>query len=250
MDPPSNVAQFVALVVVVLPGVTYATVRNRARGLGAASIGTGLKIGEGIAAGVVFDVFYVLVFGNAVISAFTIKNGTVPSPRTAAAYALLLGMLVPALAAWLLHRGSRWTRPEAGPLGRAAEALARWRVGASQWTRQYVGAVVPAFSTVPTAWDFTLPGHGGSFVRIECANGKYLGGWFAEQSFVSTYPEPHDIYVEVQWHMNADGSFGKRVEGSDGFWYAMQPGDLIEWVKQGPTADAHSTEHEGGTQDD
>ncbi|WP_369826347.1 DUF6338 family protein [Cellulomonas sp. PSBB021] len=222
--------QVMVLVLVALPGITYATVRNRARGLGASTISATLKVGEGLAAGVVFDLVYLAVFGAALIEAFTLADGRLPSVRAAATYALVLGAVVPALVAWIAHRGSRWTRPTSGALRWAIRRARPLRRAAAGWWTANVGRVVPAFSRIPTAWDAAAPNLGRRFVRIETASGKFVGGWFGENSFVSTYPEPHDLYVEQQWRMSETGEFLGAVPGSDGFWYALQPGDIIDWV--------------------
>lgn len=230
MELPANTAQFVALVVIALPGVTYATVRNRARGHGASSISLSLKLGEGLAAGVVFDLVYLLVFGQRIVDRFTITHGALPSARAAAFYALTLGVLVPALVAWIAHRGSRWTRPTSGLLHWTAHRLTGVRGSATAWRMRNIGLLTPAFLTTPRAWDFAVPNRGRRFIRIETSTGKFLGGWFAEDSFVSTYPEPQDLYVQQQWRMGPDGAFLSPVWGSEGFWYAMQPGDTIDWI--------------------
>ncbi|GEA82043.1 hypothetical protein FHR89_000084 [Cellulomonas uda] len=37
-------------------------------------------------------------------------------------------------------------------------------------------------------------------MRIETASGTFVGGWFGENSFVSTYPEPHRIgHRTIDW---------------------------------------------------
>lgn len=233
MDLPSSVTQLMTLVLVALPGVTYATARNRARGLGASSIGAATKVGEGLAAGVVFDLVYVVLFGGRIVEAFTPQDGALPSVRAAALYALVLGVAIPATVAWLAHRGSRWTRPQSGLLHWALIRSVAPRAAIGRWWSKNVGRVVPAFSRTPTAWDYAVPVRGQRFLRIETASGKFVGGWFAENSFVSTYPEPHDIYVEQQWRIDTRGVFVEPVAGSDGFWYSLQAGDIIDWVEPG-----------------
>lgn len=111
MEIPATAAHFIAVIVIALPGLTYATVRNRARGLAASSISTGSKLGEGLAAGVVFDVVYLWMFGEDLIEIFTLTNDALPSVSGAARTALFLGVVVPAVVAWIVHRGHRWTRP-------------------------------------------------------------------------------------------------------------------------------------------
>lgn len=109
-----------------------------------------------------------------------------------------------------------------------------------------IGSFTPAFSSIPRAWDFAAPVRGEHFIRIETADGKFFGGWFSVNSFVSTYPEPHDIFVERQWKLDERGRFLHEVTGSNGLWYAVQPGDIIDWINP---HDASTADLEAGTTD-
>ncbi|WP_444664898.1 DUF6338 family protein [Cellulomonas sp. CW35] len=177
---------------------------RRARGLGASTISATLKVGEGLAAGVVFDLVYLAVFGAALTEAFTLSDGR--QRRTHSSSALSC------------RRSSRGSLTGAAdgprrPLARSGGCSTR-RARYAEWWTANVGRVVPAFSRIPTAWDAAAPNLGRRFVRIETASGKFVGGWFGENSFVSTYPEPHDLYVEQQWRMSETGEFLLPRRGS------------------------------------
>jgi hypothetical protein len=146
-----------------------------------------------------------------------VRLDSLPSVHASAGYALVLGVLVPTAVAWVVHRGHRWTRPADGPILRMVDAVDERRRLAHEWVVMHAGWLTPAFSRTPRAWDFAAPARGARFVRIETASGKFFGGWFAANSFVSTYPEPVGIFVEEQWNVDTDGSFVDRVPGSDGF---------------------------------
>jgi hypothetical protein len=229
---PATAAQFVALIVIALPGIVFATVRTRARGITAADVSLSSRIAQGLVAGVVIDSTYVLIIGDNLVKAVTLVDGKLPSIRAAAAYALVLGVLVPAAVAWVLHGRLRWSPPSSGRLASfRGWATIRWS-SVGKWVSSWAGNVRPdrLYSGKPNAWDYAVPMMGRMFVRIETVDGKFVGGWFAEDSFISTYPEPHDIYVERQYRMSESGEFLSLVAGTAGFWYYVQPGDIIDWI--------------------
>jgi hypothetical protein len=87
------------------------------------------------------------------------------------------------------------------------------------------------YVNVPTAWDFVAKNFVASqFVRIRLEDGHWVGGWFSTRSFVSTYPEPRDIYVESEWEMDADGAFIRPLETTTGVWLLIGDSRIVEWV--------------------
>jgi hypothetical protein len=212
------------------PGIAYAGTRAYARGIANAQTSIASRIGEGLVAAIVFDLVYILLFGNWLIDTLGIA-GLQADPRGAALAVLAFGLAIPAVVAWTLHRGHLWKTPTKGVLPPLLNRGRKARTTIAGWTA-YTGRVVRRFSSIPRAWDYALPDRGGTFVRIETAGGKFLGGYFAENSFFSTYPEPQDIFVELQYRMSSTGEFGDPVKDSLGFWYMFAPGDTIEWVAQ------------------
>lgn len=100
------------------------------------------------------------------------------------------------------------------------------------------------YRAIPTAWDFAAPQRSGTFVRVRTPEGGWIGGWFGEGSFVSTYPEKRDIFIASQWTLSEHGAFQDVVPGSAGVWIAVGDGCLVEWIND-PAA---SEDHGGGTQ--
>jgi hypothetical protein len=68
-------------------------------------------------------------------------------------------------------------------------------------------------------------------VRIRIGEGKWVGGWYGNDSFISTYPEPRDIYIQAQHHVDEGGQFCGRVQGTAGVWFSVRDGDVVEWVE-------------------
>lgn len=210
------------------PGIAYAGTRGYARGMANAHTSIASRIGEGLVAAIVFDLVYILLLGDWLIETLG-ATGLQANPRGAALAVLVFGLAIPAAAAWTLHRGHVWKTPSKGVLPPLVNRGRRARIAVAGWTA-YTGRIVRRFSSIPRAWDFALPDRGGTFVRIETAGGRFLGGYFAENSFFSTYPEPQDIFVELQYRISDTGEFGDPVKDSLGFWYSFAPGDTIEWI--------------------
>lgn len=82
----------------------------------------------------------------------------------------------------------------------------------------------------PRAWDFAFNKIDPTYVRVQLNDGSYLGGWFGPASFVSSYPEPREIFLEIAHHMGDDGTFGEEVTGSGGIYIRCEEVRLVEFV--------------------
>jgi hypothetical protein len=114
----------------------------------------------------------------------------------------------------LVHGALHWRRLRSAGLG-------RWVPVARRGT---------GYRGTPTAWDHAAPSRGGRFVRIRIGPGRWVGGWFGNDSYVSTYPEPPDIFLESQWAVDTEGQIGERVAKTAGVWLRLRDGDIVEWV--------------------
>jgi hypothetical protein len=70
-------------------------------------------------------------------------------------------------------------------------------------------------------WDRTLTPEG-RYVRIRLKSGRYVGGYFGNESSVSTYPCDRQIYISHAYSFDSDGRFetpiertGVLIEGSE-----------------------------------
>jgi hypothetical protein len=112
-------------------------------------------------------------------------------PRSAAAFALLLLIVIPSAAAWGM-------------------SLVEQRRKQSR------------FHPVPTAWDWTFNNRTSCFVRVRLKSGVWVGGWYGTVgSCASAFPSMADLFLEASYEINADGSFGPRVIGSRGLYIRM-----------------------------
>lgn len=65
-----------------------------------------------------------------------------------------------------------------------------------------------AYDPTPRALDFAFRGRGPCYVRVLTTTNTWLGGYFGSDSFISSYPEPREIFLESAYRMNTDGTFG------------------------------------------
>lgn len=209
---PSTALGLLVLLVLVIPGTVYAAVRTAVGGRGPHDREIGTRILRAIIASALLDAVYLSIFGNWLLELYRPDDLT-QHARLAGATGLTLGIVMPALLAYVIHGRPRVAR---GNLPKFP-----W----IPWPKSTTG-----YETTPTAWDWAVRG-GGKWIRIRVTPGQWVGGWFGSQSFVSTYPEPRDIFIEDQHHVDPGGVIGEAVEGSAGVWLAIEDGYVIEWVE-------------------
>lgn len=214
MDVPTDAFGVLALVVLVLPGIVWISVRTAVRGRRANDADVAGRVLQALAISVALDAAYLLILGPSAIRRLSaVSEPGTPGIRMTAAAVLTLGVAVPALAAYLVN---------------GKTALRKVHPRAPKWCRLPLRTT--ANQSTPNAWDWAAPNLGGRWVRIRTAEGKWVGGWFGNGSYISTYPEPHDIYVIDQHAVAKDGTIGDLVPDSAGFWMALKDGDIVEWI--------------------
>jgi hypothetical protein len=226
VDVPTDAFGVLALVVLVLPGIVWVSVRTAVRGRLANDADVAGRVLQALVISVTLDAVYLLALGPAAVDRLiaTADDPNAAGARTTAAAVLVLGVAVPALLAYLVHGEPVWK-----PVHPRAP---KWLKIPRRTTTQ---------QSTPTAWDRAAPELGGRWIRIRLADGKWIGGWYGNGSYISTYPEPHDIYVSDQHDVAADGMIGDQVPGTAGFWVALKDGDIVEWINPPPTAPAGDT---------
>ncbi|MET8794847.1 DUF6338 family protein [Nocardia sp. NPDC004568] len=111
--------------------------------------------------------------------------GYMRHPQLAAATVAVLAFVIPAGAAVLSFVRLHWGWP-----------LATW---------------VAEPDAKPSAWDVSAPYFADCFVRIHTADNRWVGGYLPDgTAFVSTHPEPRDIFIPEPWQMGARASFSIR----------------------------------------
>ncbi len=230
MDVPADAFGVLALVVLVLPGIVWVAVRTAVRGRRPNDADVAGRVLQALLISVTVDASYALCLGPTTVKRIrTVRDLDAAGTRTAAGAVLVLGVAIPALLAHLVHG-------QVALVGVLRRPVEEWPRGL-RWLRRLCGSdwlhLLRSESTqrsIPTAWDSAAPGLGGRWIRIRTADGKWVAGWYANGSYVSTYPEPRDIYVEDQHSVDKDGTIGGPVPNSAGFWMALRDGDIVEWI--------------------
>ncbi|MFG3245492.1 DUF6338 family protein [Streptomyces sp. NPDC048187] len=200
MQPPATVTQLLLSAVALLPGAAYQFVRESRRGPAPGEGDLGHRLLRALTVSVVLDSLYFAVLGSR--PAELVQPNDFPDhAREAALYALVLLFALPALAAltvsWFEQRRLR----------------ARYR-------------------GTPTAWDHVFRDRGGCYLRARLKDGAWVGGWYGERSYASSYPNAPELYLELSFRMAADGSFGERVHNTHGVYVRGEDIDILELVDQ------------------
>jgi hypothetical protein len=204
-ETPSTLQQIILLVLFVLPGVSYQFVRERKRGPVPGERNLSERVLRALTASIVLDAVYVIAAGPQLLR--LIKPMGRPwfttaatQPRQTAAVSLALFFAIPAAAAWAVGMIERRRHPS-------------------------------RFDPVPTAWDSTFRGRPTGFVRARLKTGTWVGGWYGRRSRASAYPNPADLYLESAYEMGSDGSFGPRVQATEGLYVNMSDVEVLEFVE-------------------
>lgn len=208
---PGSAFQLIMLLLFVLPGSVYQFVRTRLRGPERDDFSALNRTLRALGASTLFVAIYAVCLGKPVLALIQRAQSNdateaLSAVRPLALYGVLLLFLIPAAAAALSPLAKRLPRP--GP-------LAKIRL---------------AYDPTPTAWDFMFYGLGPTYIRVLTTEGSYVGGWYGSDSFVTSYPEPHEMFLETAHVMHDDGSFGPEVESGSGVFIRCEDIRLVEVV--------------------
>jgi hypothetical protein len=209
---PSSVFQLFAILLLIVPGIVYASVRRRLLGPMPEDREFSVRIARALVVSLVLDLTYV-IFGGAwllrsvglrVMAGRVVVEDPTRHAATKAGSAMLLLVAVPAALALMAHVHFRW-RP----------------------LRLYLR---PIYHPAPSAWDRSAPLRGMCFVRILKDDGSWVGGYLDQYAFVSTYPEPRDIYIDVQYRMSDTGEFLEPIKDSLGIYLPLTGSETVSWI--------------------
>lgn len=216
---PGDGFQLVALLLFVLPGIVYQFVRTRLRGPVPDDASSLTRVLRALGMSVFLVSLYTLLAGPWLLQTLADAQAAAAAGRVenvrqlgGAAVALLFG--VPAAVALLDHVRRSWGRRGTG--GR----------------REKMKNIVQVFydPTYPTAWEAAFDQRSLCFVRVLTKEGTWVGGWYGEQSWSTSYPEPKEIYLQAAYLMDADGTFGAITERSAGIYVRCEDARLVEFV--------------------
>jgi len=68
----------------------------------------------------------------------------------------------------------------------------------------------------PTGWDYVFQQPKSYWILFHLTSGKLIGGYYDDTGFVSSYPQPQEIYVSQFWRVSDDGKFLEKVDRTAG----------------------------------
>lgn len=214
MTLPTDGFGILTYLALIVPGIVFIMVRSQFRGFRDVDRTVGGRLLLAFVVSVVFDVIYLAVFGAAVVERLQTGDPVTPMEVSLAAWMFVAtALVIPAIASWVIYGDGKLLRPLHQFAARMKARLTNSR-----------------YESTPTAWDLATTSTEATWVRIRIADGVWVGGKFADNSYFSTYPEPRDIFIEKQYTLTEDGDFVAAVEGSAGVWVAVRDDYQVEWL--------------------
>ena len=71
-------------------------------------------------------------------------------------------------------------------------------------------------SSIPKSWDYIFSRGASYLILVTLKDGTKFGGLWSQNSFASSYPAEEDLYLEVLYGLEDNGSFGDPVPLSKG----------------------------------
>lgn len=213
---PSTTTQVLITLVLVVPGLVFLGVLVRLRGRTPADADLSSRLLRAIMASSAFALLYLILAGPQIE---TVADQTplqaLEHGRRYAALAMLAVFLIPTVTAVVFY------------LVGTSDKLERFKqtlVGENLRER------LSRTDARPSAWDVAFDGIPPSFVRVQMKDGSWFGGYMGTSSYASSWPDPRNLYVEINYEMNEMGEFGEPVEGSAGAVIDCSEAVLVELI--------------------
>jgi hypothetical protein len=214
---PANTFAVAAFVILFVPGFVFAVVRIWRRGFRADDKGIDTRIAQALVVSVIFDAVYLLGAFALLPPLVKISSSSIRvlDPWWLGGTILVGAVLLPAGLAWLVYL----------PIQRR-QVLENGELRL-RWVRRW------SYNSVPTAWDWAAADPRNRYVRILLPDKRWVGGYYGGNSYVSTYPEPRDIFISQPWRMGKKGAFLSENQESEGVWLTIPDGAIVEWLPGG-----------------
>lgn len=220
MPLPESVPQVLIYVAMLVPGFSYATARIWRGGWNSPDTSAASRILEALFVSAIFIVVYGafaigLAGGPRKVESWISTDVSGWEPWAIAGLTLLLLVVVPG--------GTGWWR-----------AASRVKVAVEKGGKQTTKKVATNRNQpTPRGWDLmAYRGVTSRFVRVLTESGEYYGGWWGEDSYMSTYPHDRDIFIAVQWKMGESGEFLEEMPGTLGVWLPITDACVVEWTAE------------------
>lgn len=191
--PPTSVTALLILLLFVVPGFVYQAVRISVRGRLPFDLELSTRIVRAIVTSGIFGLVYLVILGDELINAAHGTGFGFDHPRSGALLALLGGILVPG--------------------GLALIPAPQW-----QWIASLRAKLpeVTKYDFTPTAWDKAFQSAEECFIRVLTNDNRWIAGYYGSASYATSYPEPHQLFLERAFAVSEDGTIGAEIEGTRG----------------------------------
>ncbi len=216
---PTSWLQVLVLVLAVVPGFVYQITRHSLRGPAPDEVDFGVRVLRSIVTSAIFAAIYVSLLGSRLVEVASEPEAAFARPRLASAATLFLVVILPTVAArvvFYLTTTQRW------------ENARRTVIDKVRLRRPY--------DPTPTAWDDSFSKRSAGWVRVRTVDETWIGGWFGEKSFASSWPHPHELYIERSHVMLADGTISEQVSAEGGVYVRCDDVRLVEFLTGEETA--------------
>jgi len=194
----------------VVPGSVYQAVRQRLRGPAPDDLNFSTKLFRAIGVSTALMAVYLAVAGGWLFTLVEAGHGDAPSWHGLQQHAVVVGwtallllLVVPALLGGLDYL-------------RATRSLSLRGIG---------------YDPVPRAWDLAFRDLEPCFVRVLTTDDRWLGGWYGSRSHVSNYPEPRELFLELAYQVEPDGTLGTAQPCSAGIYIRCDDIRAVEFVR-------------------
>lgn len=228
---PSSWPQVLALVLAVIPGFVYQATRSQLSGPTPDDRDGLVRVLRALGVSAFLVLVYVGVLGSFITDAAKQPVAALMRDPRAAAWELIgLVFVVPVISAITVHVLTIFSVPE--------------RISGLLYKILRAHDVSPYDST-PTAWDYAGNHLRTGFVRVLTKDGRWLGGRLGENSYLTGYPEPHEVFLQQAWVLDTDdGSFIEPTTGITGAWIRCDDAQLVQFIQDDPGQDGSETEVE------
>lgn len=226
MNIPGTGGQLLIVLLFVMPGSVYQTVRSRLWGPIPSDHDAASKVLRALGVSAGLNAMYLAVFGDGLLKPLRARSlktlDESANVHTAGLWAFVLLIVVPALLSCFVF----W-------LGRLDWKRFRRRfVSDERMAKLHLEQL--AYYPSPRTWDFAFAEQGHLWVRIKHPDGSWTGGKFGDGSLVASFPEPLDLFLEEAWVMGPAGEFLEAVVGSEGVYVRCDDAVAVErfggWV--------------------
>ncbi|EME19362.1 DUF6338 family protein [Rhodococcus qingshengii] len=201
--------QALTVLLAVVPGFVYQGARAHFRGPTPDEREISVRVLRALALSGIFVLSYVMVLGSSLTSKLSDPVKYLENPRWTAFWALVMVFVIPFLVAMAVH------------VVKSAIQLPDF-----PWTKFF-----RIYNTIPTAWDFANDRLAPGFVRVLTKEGLWVGGYAGVQSFLTSYPETREIFVEEAWELDNDGAFLTVDDASAGMWIRCDDAQLVQFLR-------------------